>query len=173
MVPEAPSRPQGGGRSRHGDGEVLAAIVFVVTSGCTMQQLPSASFGPSGPTAHRRFAERHGRTGGGGEQLADAPTPSRGVRRTGPAGPGLHISRPVVQTIVGTRAVTGQPPRLRRVARLAGISSATGRLTVQPAQPGHGFPVKVGVRSRGRASSMVSPPFKRSGRAGIVISALR
>jgi transposase len=37
---------------------VPAAIVCVATSGCTWQQLPSASFGPSGATAHRRFAER-------------------------------------------------------------------------------------------------------------------
>ena len=50
-------RPQGGGRRRHGDREVLAAIVFVATSGCTWQQLPAASFGPSGATAHRRFTE--------------------------------------------------------------------------------------------------------------------
>ncbi|WP_374935921.1 IS5 family transposase [Streptomyces sp. SM10] len=57
VVPEAPSRPQGGGRRRHGDREVLAAIVFVATSGCTWLQLPSASFGPSGATAHRRFSE--------------------------------------------------------------------------------------------------------------------
>ncbi|MFD9846758.1 IS5 family transposase [Streptomyces parvus] len=57
VVPEAPSRPQGGGRRRHGDREVLAAMVFVATSGCTWQQLPSASFGPSGATAHRRFSE--------------------------------------------------------------------------------------------------------------------
>ncbi|MEH0543652.1 IS5 family transposase [Streptomyces sp. B21-105] len=57
VVPDAPSRPQGGGRRRHGDREVLAAIVFVATSGCTWQQLPSASFGPSGATAHRRFTE--------------------------------------------------------------------------------------------------------------------
>ncbi|GAB7065657.1 hypothetical protein JCM12681A_73670 [Streptomyces mexicanus] len=57
VVPEAPVRPQGGGRRRHGDREVLAAIVFVATSGCTWQQLPSASFGPSGATAHRRFTE--------------------------------------------------------------------------------------------------------------------
>lgn len=57
VVPEAPSRPQGGGRRRHGDREVLAAIVFVATSGCTWQQLPSASFGSSGATAHRRFSE--------------------------------------------------------------------------------------------------------------------
>ncbi len=34
---------------------MLAAIVFVATSGCTGQQLPSASFGPSGATAHRQF----------------------------------------------------------------------------------------------------------------------
>jgi transposase len=57
VVPEAPSRPQGGGRRRHGDREVLAAIVFVATSGCTWRQLPTASFGPSGATAHRRFTE--------------------------------------------------------------------------------------------------------------------
>jgi len=36
----------------------LAAIVFVATSGCTWQQLLSASFGPpSGATAHRHFSE--------------------------------------------------------------------------------------------------------------------
>ncbi|REE59029.1 putative transposase of IS4/5 family DUF4096 [Streptomyces sp. 3212.3] len=57
VAPEAPTRPQGGGRRRRGDREVLAAIVFVATSGCTWQQLPSASFGPSGATAHRRFTE--------------------------------------------------------------------------------------------------------------------
>ncbi|MFD7631877.1 IS5 family transposase [Streptomyces sp. NPDC059851] len=57
VVPEAPSRPQGGGRRRHGDREVLAAIVFVATPGCTWQQLPTASFGLSGATAHRRFSE--------------------------------------------------------------------------------------------------------------------
>ncbi|GGV00817.1 hypothetical protein GCM10010275_44640 [Streptomyces litmocidini] len=42
VVPEAPSRPRGGGRRRHGGREVPAAIVFVATSGCTWQQLPSA-----------------------------------------------------------------------------------------------------------------------------------
>ncbi|MFE9413882.1 IS5 family transposase [Streptomyces sp. NPDC006704] len=57
VVPGAPSRPQGGGRRRHGDREVLAAIVFVATPGCTWPQLPSALFGPSGATAHRRFSE--------------------------------------------------------------------------------------------------------------------
>lgn len=57
VVPEAPSRPQGGGRRRHGDREARAAIVFVATSGCTWQQLPTASFGPSGATAHRGFSE--------------------------------------------------------------------------------------------------------------------
>ncbi|WP_086002113.1 IS5 family transposase [Nocardiopsis kunsanensis] len=56
VVPEAPTRPQGGGRRRHGDREVLAAIIFVANSGCTWAQLPPV-FGPSGPTAHRRFTE--------------------------------------------------------------------------------------------------------------------
>ncbi len=56
VVPPAPVRPQGGGRRRYGDREVLAAIIFVATSGCTWRQLPPV-FGPSGPTAHRRFTE--------------------------------------------------------------------------------------------------------------------
>ncbi|MEU6602693.1 transposase [Streptomyces flaveolus] len=51
VVPETPDRLQGGARRRRGGREVLAAIVFVATSGCTWQQLPSASFEPSGATA--------------------------------------------------------------------------------------------------------------------------
>ncbi|GGY10085.1 transposase [Streptomyces minutiscleroticus] len=56
VVPEAPSRPQGGGRRRYGDREVLAAIIFVATTGCTWAQVPPV-FGPSGATAHRRFTQ--------------------------------------------------------------------------------------------------------------------
>ncbi len=56
VVPEAPTRPQCGERRRHGDREVWATIVFVTTTGCTWAQLPQV-FGPSGPTAHRRFTE--------------------------------------------------------------------------------------------------------------------
>ncbi|WP_437079286.1 IS5 family transposase [Streptomyces sp. enrichment culture] len=56
VVPKAPSRPQGGGRRRYGDREVLAAIIFVATTGCTWAQVPPV-FGPSGATAHRRFTE--------------------------------------------------------------------------------------------------------------------
>ncbi|MFG2816421.1 IS5 family transposase [Streptomyces sp. NPDC048410] len=56
IVPPAPSRPQGGGRRRYDDRAVLAAIIYVATSGCTWRQLPP-TFGPSGPTAHRRFTE--------------------------------------------------------------------------------------------------------------------
>ena len=56
VVPPAPVRPQGGGHRRRGDREVLAAIIFVATSGCTWNQLPSG-FGLSGVTAFRRFTE--------------------------------------------------------------------------------------------------------------------
>jgi transposase len=56
VVPPAPTRPQGGGRRRYGDREVLAAIVFVATSGCTWRQLPPV-FGASWQTVYRRFAE--------------------------------------------------------------------------------------------------------------------
>ncbi len=48
--------PAGGGRRRRGDREVLAAIIFVATSGCTWNQLPPG-FGLSGVTAFRRFTE--------------------------------------------------------------------------------------------------------------------
>ncbi|MYX18951.1 MULTISPECIES: IS5 family transposase [unclassified Streptomyces] len=56
VVPVAPVRPQGGGRRRHGDREVLAAIMFVATSGCTWRQTPEV-FGPSWSTVYRRFTE--------------------------------------------------------------------------------------------------------------------
>ncbi|WP_436845298.1 IS5 family transposase [Streptomyces cinerochromogenes] len=56
VVPSAPVRPQGGGHRRRGDREVLAAIIFVATSGCTWNQLPPG-FELSGVTAFRRFTE--------------------------------------------------------------------------------------------------------------------
>lgn len=56
IAPAPPRRAQGGGRRRHADRAVLAAIVFAATSGCTWRQLPPA-FGPSWPTVYRRFAE--------------------------------------------------------------------------------------------------------------------
>ncbi|MDG4857649.1 IS5 family transposase [Streptomyces sp. T-3] len=55
VVPERPMRAQGGSRRRHGDREVLAAIIFVATTGCTWSQVPPV-FG-SGTTAHRRFMQ--------------------------------------------------------------------------------------------------------------------
>lgn len=46
VPPTVVIRPQGGGRARAGDREVLAAILFVATSGCTWRQLPPV-FRPS------------------------------------------------------------------------------------------------------------------------------
>ncbi|WP_443074395.1 IS5 family transposase [Streptomyces sp. NBC_01462] len=54
VVPEVPRRPQGGGRRRADDRGVLAAILFVASSGCTWRQLPPV-FGASWQTVHRRF----------------------------------------------------------------------------------------------------------------------
>ncbi|QZY20205.1 transposase [Streptomyces decoyicus] len=50
-MPEAPKRPQGGGRRRCDDRAVLAAIVSA-TSDCTWRQLPPL-FGASWQTLHR------------------------------------------------------------------------------------------------------------------------
>lgn len=50
------TKPQGGGRRRVDDRAVLAAIIFVATSGCTWRQLPPV-FGASWQTVHRRFSE--------------------------------------------------------------------------------------------------------------------
>ncbi|MDF3142988.1 MULTISPECIES: IS5 family transposase [unclassified Streptomyces] len=54
VAPEPPVRAQGGGRRRCDDRAVLAAIIFVATSGCTWRQLPPV-FGASWQTVHRRF----------------------------------------------------------------------------------------------------------------------
>ncbi|MFF7705721.1 IS5 family transposase [Streptomyces lydicus] len=54
VAPEPPVRPQGGGRRRADDRAVLAAILFVATSGCTWRQMPPV-FGSSWQTVHRRF----------------------------------------------------------------------------------------------------------------------
>ncbi len=56
VVPAAPVRPQGGGRRRAGDREILAAIVFAAGTGCSWRQLPPV-FGASWQTVHRRFTE--------------------------------------------------------------------------------------------------------------------
>src|SRR3954468_10455077 len=55
VVPPKPTRPQGGGRRRYDDRQVLAAIVFVATSGCTWRQLPPV-FGASWQTVYPRVA---------------------------------------------------------------------------------------------------------------------
>src|SRR3982750_4116217 len=56
LLPDAPQRHQGGGRRRLDDRAVLAAILYVLQTGCAWAALP-ASFGISPPTAHRRFTE--------------------------------------------------------------------------------------------------------------------
>ncbi|GGT73906.1 transposase [Streptomyces atratus] len=56
VPPTEVKRPQGGGRRRAGDREVLAAVIFVATSGCTWRQLPPV-FGPAWQTVYRRFAQ--------------------------------------------------------------------------------------------------------------------
>ena len=56
LLPEHPKRHQGGGRNRIDDRIALAAILYVLESGCGWRQLPG-SFPVHWRTAHRRFAE--------------------------------------------------------------------------------------------------------------------
>nr|WP_231399695.1 IS5 family transposase [Longispora fulva] len=56
LIPPHPKPWQGGGRRRVDDRAVLAAILYVLRSGCSWWALP-ASFGVTRPTAHRRFSE--------------------------------------------------------------------------------------------------------------------
>ncbi|MQS10217.1 IS5 family transposase [Streptomyces alkaliphilus] len=54
LLPPERVRPQGGGTRNIPDEAVLAAIVYVLTSGCAWRHLPPC-FGISKSTAHRRF----------------------------------------------------------------------------------------------------------------------
>jgi transposase len=56
LLPEHPVRHQGGGRRRIDDRIVLAAILYVLESGCAWDALPD-SFPISSKTTHRRFTE--------------------------------------------------------------------------------------------------------------------
>ena len=56
LLPEHPKRHQGGGRKRIDDRVALAAILYVLDTGCAWDELPG-SFPISSKSAHRRFAE--------------------------------------------------------------------------------------------------------------------
>lgn len=56
LIPPHPKRPHSGGRRRVDDRRVLAAILYVLGTGCAWEALPS-SFGVARSTAHRRFGE--------------------------------------------------------------------------------------------------------------------
>lgn len=79
--------PQGGGLRRHGDREVLAAIVIVATSGCTSDGTATlagpcegtADPGRSHPPAHASCPDRH---------VPRAVRPARGRTRALPSGLG-------------------------------------------------------------------------------------
>ncbi|WP_405115672.1 transposase [Micromonospora sp. NBC_01405] len=56
LLPPHPERHQGGGRSRSDDRATLAAILYVLESGCSRRKLPG-SFPVHWRTTHRRFAQ--------------------------------------------------------------------------------------------------------------------
>jgi transposase len=53
-IPKWPGRRQGGGTEPRDDRASLAAVVFVLVTGCAWRHLPPV-FGVSKATAHRRF----------------------------------------------------------------------------------------------------------------------
>lgn len=57
LIPVPPPRRQGGGKRRADNRAVLAAIVYLVQAGCSWHKLPTALFGVSRATTHRRFTE--------------------------------------------------------------------------------------------------------------------
>ena len=60
LIPPPPRRLQGGGSPPIDARAVLAAIVYVLTTGCAWRQLPPG-FEVSKATAHRRFVAKAGR----------------------------------------------------------------------------------------------------------------
>jgi transposase len=56
LLPEHPKRHQGGGRRRIDDRIALAAIAYVLQTGCAWDAIPD-SFPISRASAHRRFTE--------------------------------------------------------------------------------------------------------------------
>src|SRR3954471_4604661 len=56
LLPAHPQRHQSGGRRRTDDRAMLAAILYVLESGCSWRKLPG-SFPVHWRTAHRRFTE--------------------------------------------------------------------------------------------------------------------
>ncbi|WP_433351324.1 transposase [Micromonospora sp. CA-111912] len=56
MLPPHPEKRQGGRRSRSDDRATLAAILYVLESGCSRRKLPG-SFPVHWRTTHRRFAQ--------------------------------------------------------------------------------------------------------------------
>ncbi|MFJ1709710.1 transposase [Kitasatospora sp. NPDC088346] len=91
-------RPQGGGTANLDDEAVLAAIVYVLRTGCAWRHLPPC-FGLSKSTVHRRFTiwTRDGLWG----RLRQA------VLERLAAAEALDVSRMVVDSVVGISAGNG------------------------------------------------------------------
>ena len=129
LIPPPPRRLQSGGSPPIDARAVLAAIVYVLTTGCAWRHLPPG-FGVSKATAHRRFVAWKGR-----------PVAAAAHRRVGPA----RLAR-------ADRLVPGHRRRRVRAGEKGG--DLTGPSPVDRGKPGskihavsdrNGIPLAVGV----------------------------
>ncbi|MFC8015363.1 transposase [Streptomyces cinereoruber] len=125
-------RPQGGGCRRAGDGECLAAIVFVATSGGTWRQVPPLfGLGPSAP-GRPGTTRRPGRAGlvAFRYRLGECPGPQRGLL-TGPdptdrskKGSKIHLITDRSRLPVAVAISAANTPRQSRSAAARHVDTA-------------------------------------------------
>ncbi len=165
VPPTVVRRPQGGGQRRAGDREVLAAVIFVATSGCTWRQLPPV-FGPAWQTGLPavRPVERTGSGPGSTAWSRTSAEPGaswtgRGVRSTPSASrrqmgasDRTESDRPWQ---VGIENPSGHRPE--RTAAIAGYlrrqhARRSGAGTALPWNPAHPFPPWAAPQAAGEAA---------------------
>lgn len=173
VAPQAPSRPQDGGRRRHGDREVLAALVFVAASGaCGSTCLPRRSDRPEQldipPIRPRRGPRRRGagklHSGKGYyyrrlAQCDDFQGPERGPHRPARTGQAPPAYAPVMSQqapgpldVIGSGARspeggTVRVPLQHRGRRIASVTASRGAASRNWASVAYRWTLRRSVRA--------------------------